>query len=99
MYHSNIAKKNYDLVLELVNNSNLNEIQTERDGRGGTDFIFTPEIKNKIIRSNFIEILENIIEDIDIIWNINFTIISSNETLIEFDITEIRNYYECESSS
>jgi hypothetical protein len=29
MYHSNIAKKNYDLVLELVNNSNLNEIQTE----------------------------------------------------------------------
>ena len=94
MYHSNLAKKNYDLVLELVNNSNLNKIQAERDGRGGIDFTFTPEIKNKIIKSNFIEILENIIEDIDIIWNINFTIISSNETLIEFDITEIRNYSE-----
>lgn len=94
MYTSNLSKENYELVLDLVNNSNLKDIQAEWDGRGGIDFTIIPEIKNKSIKNKIIKILENIIQDIDMIWNINFAFISSNETMIEFDTTEIRNYSE-----
>lgn len=61
------------------------------DGYGGIDFDFNPTISDLNIQKNVSETLREVICEIGICWDFLLDILSSNDSDICFEYTEIRN--------
>ena len=94
MYSISLEIEKYKIIFDCCKNLKLNSFQASWDGRGGIDFLFVPEIIDKNIENDLAEVLQNTIEEIKINWNLDFTITSFSDSMIEIDMVETRNLSE-----
>ena len=86
-----LSKDEFNFIYTNCRNAQLTQCTAEWDGYGGLDWDFCEAKLDEDSREQIIEILEQIREELDIIWNFKLAFYIRNEKSVEIILTEIRN--------
>jgi hypothetical protein len=91
-----ISKNDFQIIKTGYIDLYLRRINISWDGRGGLEFDFDPQLLEPFVKERMIAILTDLMDKLDLTWNIEmeFNFVYDNE--IEFKYVEIRNLSEYE---